>query len=101
MGRVTEEPQTRVTEKQPPASAWSRRHNEKGTTPAVMETGVDENEEEEVPDEYAGLPVWKRALMKKKAMEQRMKEEEEKQKVRRDNYKDSTDCFIHHAFTIA
>lgn len=43
----------------------------------------EEEEEEEEDEEYAQVPLWKRALMKKKAQEQKMKEANEKLKVRR------------------
>ena len=43
------------------------------------EAGPDSEEEEE-PDEYAGLPLWRRALLRKRAEEER-KEEEKERKV--------------------
>ena len=44
------------------------------------EAGLDSEEEEE-PDEYAGLPLWRKALLKKKAEEKRKQEEENERKV--------------------
>ena len=80
LGRVADSPPTK---QQQPSD-----HPDKGGTPRGQEVGVEEagldsdsEEEEEEPDEYAGLPLWRKALLKKRAEEQRKKEEEREKVV--------------------
>ena len=80
-------PQTklgRVADSSPTKQQFST-PSDKGSTPHGQEVGEEgveqDSEEEEEPDEYAGLPLWRRALLKKRAEEQRMKEEERERKV--------------------
>ncbi len=84
LGRVApEEPKKHWSERHPP-EWWSRTVPDKEPAPTVAEhVGEKKGEEveEEDEEEYAHIPIWKRALMKKKDKEQRMKVELEKSHV--------------------
>ena len=69
------------TKQQQPSDHPDNGGTSRGQEVGGEEAGLNSDSEEEEPDEYAGLPLWRKALLKKRAEEHQKKEEENERKV--------------------
>ena len=83
MGRVApENPPNKHWSEQKPQALWAKSF-QAGRQPTPVAPTQEEQKEEEDDDEeeYAHVPLWRRALMKKRAEEERVRKEQEKRIV--------------------
>ncbi len=98
---ATDEPKKHWSERKPP-EGWAKITQSKKAAKAEMVDGgrtkaeAEEMEEEEEEEEDDEIPLWRRALMKKKAKEQKMKGQAEKQQVGLLTFPPNDTIWCHH-----